>query len=439
MLDRNYILENQDEVRENIKNRGEKLDFDRFLALDAQRVELLGEVEALRKERNENAQAIKSATPESRQEFIDAGKVIKEKLGSVEPQLQEVEAEYYELYAKIPNKTHADAPVGADEDGNVVVRTYKEKPQFDFEPKEHWELGADLDIIDLETAARVSGARFAYIKGDLVLLEFAIIQYVMSVVTNLATLQTIAQSNRIDVDVTTFEPIIPPVMVRPEVMHQMGRLEPRDERYHIPSDDLYLVGSAEHTLGPMHMGQTFEEAELPKRYIGFSTAFRREAGSYGKDTKGIFRVHQFDKLEIETYSVPEKSLAEQDFIIAIQEHLMQGLDLPYQVVMKCTGDMGDPDYREYDIETWLPGQGRYRETHTSDLMTDYQSRRLGIKVKREETGKAEFVHMNDATVFAIGRILIAIIENYQDADGTIRIPEALQQYVGKDRIVARNK
>lgn len=433
MLDRNYILNNLDEVHENIKNRGVNLDLDRFLELDKQRSELIQQIDELRQKRNENAQAIKGATAEDRQQYIDAGKNLKEDLSQLEPKLQEVEDEYKELAYAFPNKTHIDAPIGEDEEQNKVVRKFKDVPEFSFEPKEHWELGADLDIIDLETAAKVSGSRFAYLKGDLVLLEFALIQYTLGIVTNKETLNKIAQDSNIDVEVTTFNPIIPPVMIRPEIMHNMGRLEPRDERYHMEKDDLYLVGSAEHTLGPMHMGQTFEAHELPIRYIGFSTAFRREAGSYGKDVKGIFRVHQFDKLEIETYCSPEKSLAEQDFIIAIQEYLMQGLDLPYQVVMKCTGDMGDPDYREYDIETWLPGQGRYRETHTSDLMTDYQSRRLGIKVKKDN-GESEYVHMNDATVFAIGRTLIAIMENYQQEDGSIMIPEVLQKYMGKDRI-----
>jgi seryl-tRNA synthetase len=219
-------------------------------------------------------------------------------------------------------------------------------------------------------------------------------------------------------------------MIRPEVFQRMARLEPKEERYYIPSDDIYLIGSAEHTLGPLHMDETIQEDRLPIRYLGFSTAFRREAGSYGKDTRGILRVHQFDKLEMESFVSPEEGFAEQDFFVAIQEYLVHSLGLPYQVVAICTGDMGNPDVRQFDIEMWIPSQGKYRETHTSDYMGDYQARRLATKMKRKD-GKTEFVHMNDATAFAIGRTLIAIMENYQTADGKIMVPEVLQKYVGK--------
>lgn len=207
----------------------------------------------------------------------------------------------------------------------------------------------------------------------------------------------------------------------------MARLEPKDERYYVQSDDLYLVGSAEHTLGPLHMDKVLKEEELPVRYIGYSTAFRREAGSYGKDMKGILRVHQFDKLEMESFSLPEDSVNEQNFFVAIQEYLMQELKVPYRVVQICTGDMGGPDARQIDIECWMPGQNRYRETHTSDLMTDYQARRLNTKVKRKNG--TEFVHMNDATAIAVGRTIIAIMENYQTENGTVKIPKALQKYM----------
>ena len=211
----------------------------------------------------------------------------------------------------------------------------------------------------------------------------------------------------------------------------MARLteDDKDERYYLEKDDLYLVGSAEHTLGPLHMKETLFEKDLPKRYIGFSTSFRREAGSYGKDTRGILRVHQFDKLEIESFTTGENALLEQEFIVAIQEYLMQSLKIPYQVVFIATGDMGKPDARQFDIESWMPGQNKYRETHTSDLMGDYQARRLNTRVRFKD-GTKEFVHMNDATVFAIGRMLIAILENYQKKDGSVKIPAVLQKYVG---------
>lgn len=330
---------------------------------------------------------------------------------------------------RIPNLPSDDTPEGEDESKNVVRREVGKKPVFTFKPKEHWELGAALDLIDSERAGRISGSRFVYLKGALAQLQFALIQHAFSVLTNEKTLAKIIKAAKLKVASTPFIPIIPPVFIRPEVMQQMARLEPKEERYYIPSDDLYLVGSAEHTLGPMHAAETFEESHLPRRYVGYSTAFRREAGSYGKDTKGLIRVHQFDKVEMESFSTPENSQQEQDLFVAIQEYLMQSLKLPYRVVQICTGDMGGPDARQIDIETWLPGQGRYRETHTADLMTDYQSRRLNTRVRRA-AGGTQLVHMNDATVFAIGRTLTAIMENYQRANGSITVPKVLQSYVG---------
>ena len=230
--------------------------------------------------------------------------------------------------------------------------------------------------------------------------------------------------------------MVPPVMIRPEIFKKMARLSEADkeERYYFPKDDVYLVGSAEHTLGPLHMDEVFNEEDLPIRYLGFSTSFRREAGTYGKDLRGILRVHQFDKLEVESFTTSENSLTEQNFIIALQEYLVRSLKIPYQLVILCTGDMGAPDARQIDLECWMPGQEKYRETHTSDLMTDFQARRLNTKVRRKG-GKTEFVHMNDATAFAIGRILIAIFENYQQKNGSIKVPKVLQKYCGFKEIV----
>jgi seryl-tRNA synthetase len=217
-------------------------------------------------------------------------------------------------------------------------------------------------------------------------------------------------------------------MIKPDVFQKMDRLEPKEERYYIPSDDSYLIGSAEHTIGAMHMDETFKEEDLPIRYIGFSTAFRREAGSYGKDMKGLIRMHQFDKLEIESFTLPEDSQKEQDFIVAVTEYMIQGLKLPYQVLIMCTGDMGKQDARHIDIEIWMPGQNKYRETHTSDLMTDFQARRLSTRVKRNN-GETQYVHMNDATAFALSRAVVAIMENYQTEKGTIEVPKALRKYM----------
>jgi seryl-tRNA synthetase len=287
-----------------------------------------------------------------------------------------------------------------------------------------------LGVIDTEKAAEVTGARFAYLKGDLVLMQFALVQYTFSILTDKNVLKEIANKVSLNISDNIFKPVVPPALVSMKVMGKMARLEPMDDRYCFPDDQLCLVGSAEHTLGPLHMDETISADNLPLRYIGYSTAFRREAGTYGKDTKGILRLHQFDKLEMESFSLAKDGQAEQDLFVAIQEYLVSSLGLPYQVVLKCTGDMGGPDARAVDIETWLPGEDTYRETHTADYMTDYQSRRLRTRTINS-SGEKEFVHMNDGTAFAIGRIIIAIMENYQQEDGTIKVPEVLIPYMGR--------
>jgi seryl-tRNA synthetase len=422
MIDIAFIREHADLAKQAAEQKRVQVDIDRLLVVDSSRRELKTKLDEIQRQRNESAKV----------KDIEAGKRLKEEAAQVQEALTAVEAEFDALMILVPNIPSSDTPIGKDESENVVIRKFMEPTQFSFKPKHHSEIGKALNIIDNETASEVSGARFTYLKGDLALMQFALIQLVFNTLTNAETLQKIIDEAGLSVSNKPFIPVIPPVFIRPEVMQRMGRLEPRDERYHLVADDLFLVGSAEHTLGPMHMEQTFEEAELPVRYIGYSTAFRREAGSYGKDTKGIIRMHQFDKLEMETYSVPEKSTDEQNLIVAIQEYLVRQLKIPYQVVQICTGDMGKPDSRQIDLEMYMPGEGTYRETHTSDLMTDFQSRRLNIKIKRE-TGKV-FAHMNDATAFAIGRTLVAIIENYQNEDGTITVPDVLRAYVGKDVI-----
>ncbi|MEK7623536.1 MAG: serine--tRNA ligase [Patescibacteria group bacterium] len=428
MLDIKYIREHVNEIKENCEKRRVVVDVDKLLGLDKEQRDLRQQIDTLRAERNKKSRG--KPTPEE----IDKMKTVGGEIAKLEKEFSEGEGEFTALMYGLPNLTHPDVPAGKDESENQVVRKVGEPTTFSFQPKEHYELGEALGMIDIERAAKVTGSRFGYLKGDIARLEFALIQHALSVVTDERVLQEIIAKKNLTVPAKPFTPVVPPVMIRPDVMHRMGRLEPKEERYHIPSDDLYLVGSAEHTLGPMHMDETLTEADLPLRYIGFSTAFRREAGSYGKDTKGILRVHQFDKLEIESFTFPEHGEAEQDFIIAIQEYLMQSLGIPYQVIFNCTGDMGAPDYRQFDIESWLPGQNRYRETHTSDYMTDFQSRRLNIRVRRKND-ETEFVHMNDATTFAIGRTLIAIMENYQEQDGTIRIPDVLQQYMSGKTVI----
>lgn len=437
MLDIAFIRSHREEVISAAAQKKVAVDIDVLLAKDAERVALMKEVEELRSLKNDLNELIQKAVSDTeRAEIIAKGKDIKVKLEEKEAAYTLVKEAYDSLMLLVPNIISPDTPIGPDESGNQVVRQVGTPRVFEFEPKEHFELGKTLGVIDTEKAAAVSGARFAYLKGDLALLQFALVQYTLGVLTDEAVLGSIIEKTGLKISAKPFVPVVPPVFIREEVMAKMARLEPKDERYHIPSDDLYLVGSAEHTLGPIHMGETIAEKELPLRYVGYSTAFRREAGSYGKDMKGILRLHQFDKLEMESFTIPEEAVAEQNFIVAIQEHLLQGLEIPYQVVAICTGDMGKPDFRQIDIECYLPGQGKYRETHTSDLMADYQARRLETRVKRM-TGETEFVHMNDATAFAIGRALIAIMENYQEADGSIRIPKVLQTYMGKSVIATK--
>lgn len=426
MLDIKFIRENPDIVRQAAENKGVDIDVDKVLALDKEYRALLTENEELRKQHNEASKA----------RDVEKGKELKGALAEREQKIDDVKGRLDPLLRGLPNIPSEDTPIGQDESGNVVTKTVGQLPDFGFEPKDHTELGKMHDLIDSELSAQVSGARFTYLKGDLVLLQNAVIQHVIATLTNEDTLKGIIADNGLDVSSTPFIPVIPPLFIRAEVMERMARLEPREERYHIPSDDLYLIGSAEHTLGPMHMDQTFKEADLPKRYFACTPAFRREAGSYGKDTKGILRLHQFDKIEMESFSLPEHSRAEQDLFVAIQEHIVQDLGLPYQVVQICTGDMGGPDSRQIDIETWMPGQGKYRETHTSDLMTDYQARRLKTRVKRND-GTIDFVHMNDATAVALGRILIALLENNQQQDGSIRIPELLIPFMGGKAIIGK--
>ena len=422
MIDRKLLRENPELVRQSIANKGfDPIILDRVLPLDSEVRELEAELQDLRTARNLAAQN----GPDGAEE----GKLIKQKLGVLEERFNAATTELEILMKQIPNLALASVPVGASEADNIVIRQVGQKPEFDFQPKPHWELGVALNIIDNERAAKVSGARFTYLKGRLALLQFALIQYVFSIVTNEQKLQEIITSANLNVPATPFIPVVPPVFIKPEMYDKMARLEPKDERYYMPADDLFLIGSAEHTLGAMHADEVLPEESLPLRYIGYSTAFRREAGSYGKDTKGILRLHQFDKLELESFSTKEQSVAEQDFFVAIEEYIVNSLGLPYQVLEKCTADIGDPDARGFDIETWMPGQGVYRETHTADLMTDYQARRLKTRVKRT-SGENEFVHMNDATATAIGRTLIAIMENYQQSDGSINVPEALVPFCG---------
>jgi seryl-tRNA synthetase len=427
MLDIKFIRENPEKVEKAAKAKKVEINIEHILELDNRYRALDLMVQKLREDRNSLAKGIKGKPTDEQQ---SKGKKIKERLEKEEHTLNAIKEEYQTALLTIPNITAEDVPVGKDETENVVVRKWGEPKKFDFVVKDHVVLGEALGIIDIERASEIVGARFNYLKGDAVLLEFALIQFAFSVLTDEKILKALAEKIDKDFSSKPFVPVVPPVMIRPDVFQKMARKDPEEERYFLPKDELFLIGSAEHTLGPLHMDETLLEKDMPVRYVGFSTAFRREAGSYGKDTRGILRVHQFDKVEIESFSTPENSIKEQDFFVTIQEYLMQQLEIPYQVVMICTGDMGAPDARQIDIESWIPSQNKYRETHTSDLMTDYQARRLNTRVRRKDNS-TEFVHMNDATVFAAGRTIIAILENYQQEDGSVLIPGVLQKYLNK--------
>ncbi len=437
MLDIKFIRENKDIVAAAITKKRGSVSIEELIASDDERIAALNAYETVRAEQNQISNLIGIEKDANRRaQMITEMQVLKEDVKKKEEELKVVMEKWQALMLKVPNMPSLDTPEGADDSANQIIRSWGEKPQFSFKPKEHYEIAEELGILDTKTAAEVASSRFAYLKGDLVLMQFALIQMCFDILTNEETLQAIANKINSPVKVASFIPVIPPVFVRPVVQVKMARFMGAENHYIFPNDDLMLVGSAEHTLGSQHMNQTFTEADLPIRYAGYSTAFRREAGTYGKDTNGILRQHQFDKLEMEVFSLPETSVSEQDFLVAIQEHVLQTLKLPYQVLSVCTGDMGFPDYRQMDINTWMPGQDTYRETHSADLTSGFQARRLNTRVKRAD-GKIEPVHMNDATVVAIGRTLIAIIENYQNEDGSIRIPEALQKYMGGKTIITK--
>ncbi|MDR0591419.1 MAG: serine--tRNA ligase [Candidatus Nomurabacteria bacterium] len=434
MLDINYIRNDAARVKEFSKQKGYTVDVDGLLDLDDRRKNLQQAIDRLRQQRNQIADEIGAGSGKPSAELIERGKRIKEELSGLEEELDYVEQNFYMLLKTIPNAPAEDVPVGATEDDNVVAEYVGEKPDFDFEPRNHWEIGQQRDWIDKERAAKVAGSRFAYIKNDMVKLEFAIIQLVIDTLTDESKIAEIAKKAGLKgVSAKPFAPVLPPLMIKTELYDAMDRLEPQDDRYKIEGDDLWLQGSAEHVLGSMYAGEIIEESELPLRMVGFATSFRKEAGTYGKDMEGILRMHQFDKLEMESFTTAEAGIDEHLLFVAIQCHLLEALELPYRVILKCTADIGKPNARGVDMEAWLPGQDKYRETHTADYMTDYQARRLKTRVRREG-GDIELVHTNDATAFALGRTMIAVIENGQMSDGVVKLPKTLQKYMGKEEI-----
>lgn len=436
MIDLQDLRARPDAYDKAAKDKAVKVDVLAFLKLDEQRRELQQHVDAMRSEKNAVSKAVPQMQGDEKAKAIADMKELGEKLKASEEKYTAMEEEWKQMYLLIPNLPLPEVPVGHSEDDNVPVREVGEKKKFAFEPKDHMALGTALGIIDVEKAAIVSGSRFAYLKGDAVRLQMAIIQLTFDTLADEKLLATLITKNGLSVSPKAFVPMLPPVIMRKEVMDRMDRLQPEEQRYLLPEDGQVLVGSAEHTMGPYHMEETIPQENLPVRYIGFSTAFRREAGTYGKDMGGILRVHQFDKLEMESFATAETGAEEQKLIVAVQEHLVQLIEVPYRVLQKCTYDIGKPNANGLDIECWIPSQQTYRETHTSDYMTDYQARRLGTYYKGPDGKK--LVHMNDATAFAVGRTIIAILENHQNADGSVTIPKALRPYMGgQETIVPR--
>jgi seryl-tRNA synthetase len=406
MLEIQYIRENAEKVKKGVaaKQLDPKI-VDEILSLDEKRRKLILEVEEIRAKRNEIAKGGKAS---------EEGKKLKDELKEKEPELIKIETEYKKLMLEIPNPPADDVKEGKDERENEVERKWSELTKFSFKPKDHVELGEKLGIIDIERAAKVSGARFTYLKGDAVLLEFALVQLAMEKLIE-----------------KKFVPVVPPVMIKKEAMAGMGYLEHGGEEnmYVFDKDNVVLVGTAEQSLGPMHMNETLDGSRLPLRYVGFSTCFRRETGTSGKDIRGILRVHQFDKVEMFSFARPEEGDKEQELMLSLEEALLQELKIPYRVVKMCSGDLGAPAARKYDLEAWIPSQDTYREVTSTSTCTDFQARRLNIKYR--DGDKTGYVHMINGTAFAIGRTLIAILENYQKEDGSVEIPTALQKYVGK--------
>lgn len=413
MIDLKLLREQPQVLDQAAKAKRVDINIDRVLELDRRVRALKSSLEEIAAQKNEVSKRIPSVTPDERTQLIEEMRVLDRKADDLSAEMKPADEELTELLYRIPNPACADVKVSPDETDNEVVRVVGEKPTFDFTPRDHMELGTMLDIIDTERAAKVSGARFYYLKGDGALLEMALQQYALSVAMKHG-----------------FKPMIVPHLITAKSMRAMGYLEHggHDEIYYLPKDNLYLIGTSEQSIGPMHMDEILPEEQLPLRYIGFSPSYRRESGSYGKDTKGILRVHQFNKVEMFSFSSPEQSDAEHDLILAIEEELMQGLKIHYHLIKMVTGDLGLPAARKYDIEAWMPSQDTYRETHSTSTCTDFQARRLNTRY-RKEGGKPEFVHTINGTAFS-GRPIIAILENFQEADGSVRIPEILVPFMG---------
>ncbi len=412
MLDLKFIKEHIEEIKEVLEKRGSNAEIDRIVELDDRRLELINEIESLRAERNLLSKAHTT-------ENIQRNKEIKAKLKDLEPLYKDLHDQVMDIQMSIPNMLHPDVPVAKDESGNIEIRRWGDAKELDFEPQDHETIGKKLKLFDLEKGAEVTGSGFYYLTGDAVLMEFALIKYAMDLLVG-----------------EGFFPMITPELVRKKYASGTGYLPRREEPeiYKIENEDLYLIATAEMPLAAYHANEILKEETLPKKYAGFSSCFRKEAGAHGKHKKGIFRVHQFDKVEMFVFTKPQDSMDTFHSLVGISERLFQGLGIPYRVVNISSGDMNGPGYIKYDIEYYSPIDKEYRELTSCTNTTDYQARRLNVRYKKDDDGKTEFVHILNNTTIAISRTLIAIIENYQQSDGTIRIPKALQAFMGKNYI-----
>jgi seryl-tRNA synthetase len=428
MLDIKFIRENPEEVKKACRAKKEEVDIDRLLKLDKElrhrrsgefaKITFLLNVATLSKKTPPRKKGALPISPKHKK----ALKQLKDNLKVCKDLTRKAREERDRLLLEVPNLPAPDVKFGQSENDNEIIRTWGKKTTFDFKPLDYLVLAESLNLIDVKRASKVSGTRFGYLKNEAALLEFALVNFALT---------TLIKEG--------FQPLVPPVLINEDSMFGMGYLAHggEEETYHLTKDKLYLTGTSEQSIGPMYKDEILSEEELPKRYVAFSSCFRREAGSWGKDTKGIFRVHQFDKVEMFSFTTPEDSIKEHDYFLLLEEKLVQALGIPYQVVKMCTSDLGNPAARKFDIECWIPSQGKYRETHSASCCTDYQARRLNIKYKSKD-GKKNFVHTVNGTAFAIGRTIIALIENFQQKDGSILIPKVLRPYMhGKKKISKR--
>jgi len=423
MLDLKAIRSDPERIKAALARRGAAEQVDELLALDARRRELLPEVENAQAERKTLSKQIgeKKQAGEDAEELMATVQGLKERIESAKEELEGVEAKLDELALTLPNVPDPDAPEGMTEEDAVVIREVGERTEFDFEPRDHLEIGTELGLIEMEKAAELSGSRFAYLKGDLVLLELALVRFAIELIRG-----------------EGHEPVVPPVLVREEALEGTGMFPgDRDQIYEIPKDELFLTGTSEVALAGLHADEILDADKLPLRYCAFSTCFRREAGAAGRDTRGIFRVHQFDKVEMFSFVEPGASKDEHERLLAIEERILGELEIPYRVVNVAVGDLGAPAAKKYDCEAWIPSQGRYRELTSCSNTTDYQARRLGARYRPEEGASPQSVHTLNGTACAVGRTIIALIENRQESDGGFTLPKTLHRYGAPDRIAAR--